>query len=110
MATGLQPHGTQRPQLPASQWVSRWHTVLCSGDRERCSGEINLGPLQVANLGSPQPVPERQQDHGLVSVRPAIVLAASNQLLDLALGQVLAGADVGIFGPARRNFPFYGVW
>src|SRR5262245_52804583 len=55
-------------------------------------------------------MPEGDQDHGLVPVRPAIALAAFYEALDLAFGQVLAGADVGIFGPARRDFPFYGVW
>ena len=58
--------------------------MLRAGDRERCGREIDLRPLQVAKLGSPQPVPEREQDHGRVPVRPAIAPAAFNQLLDLA--------------------------
>jgi hypothetical protein len=55
-------------------------------------------------------VPEGQQDHRLVAVRAAITTAAVDQPLDLAFGQVLAGADVGVFGPARRDFPYFGGW
>jgi hypothetical protein len=43
----------------------------------------------------------------LVAVRAAITTAAVDQPLDLAFGQVLAGADVGVFGPARRDFPYF---
>ena len=49
---------------------------------------------------------EGQQDHGGVPMRPAIALAPFDQLLDLALGQVLACSDIGIFGPTWRDFPF----
>src|SRR5215470_9846521 len=44
--------------------------MLHSGDGQCCGLEIDLGPLQVANLGSPQAMPECQQDHGLIPVRP----------------------------------------
>ena len=84
--------------------------MLCPGDCECCGLEIDLGPLQVADLGRPQAVPEGQQDHGLIPVRPAIVSAALDQPLDLWLGQVLAGAHVGVPGAARgRDFPYLGV-
>jgi hypothetical protein len=48
--------------------------------------KINLRPLQIAQLGRPQSVAEGQQDHGLISVRSAIVFAPFDQLLDLAFG------------------------
>jgi hypothetical protein len=48
--------------------------------------KINLRPLKVAQLGSSQPMAKGQQDHGLIPVRPAIALAALDQLLDLAFG------------------------
>ena len=85
-AFGVAMQAAQYPQLPARQWVSLWRAVLGSGDRERRSGEINLGPLQVTDLGNPQPVPERQQDHGRVAVRPAIALTTLDEPLDLAFG------------------------
>ena len=85
--------------------------MLCPGDRECCGLEIDLGPLQVANLGRSQPVPECEQDHGLVAMRSAIALAALDQPLDFWLGQVLAGAYVGVPGAARGfDFPYLGVW
>ena len=83
--------------------------MFCPGDCECCGLEIDLGPLQVANLGGSQPVPEGQQDHGLVAMRSAIALAALDQPLDLRLGEVFPRANVRILGSARRNFPFYGV-
>jgi hypothetical protein len=60
--------------------------VLHSGDRQRCVIKINLRPLQITQLGRPQSVAEGQQDHGLISVRSAIVFAPFDQLLDLAFG------------------------
>ena len=46
--------------------------------------EIDPCPLQVAQLAGSQPMPEGEQDHGLVAMRPAIVLAGFDQLLDLS--------------------------
>jgi hypothetical protein len=43
--------------------------------------EIDLGPLQVAQLAGSQPMPEGKQDHGLVAMRPAIVLAGYSKKL-----------------------------
>jgi hypothetical protein len=43
-------------------------------------------------------------------MRPAIAFAAVDQPLDLALGEVFPCSDLGVLGPARRDFPFYGVW
>src|SRR5215472_1890326 len=84
--------------------------MLRTGDRERCTGKIDLGPLQVANLGSPQAVAEGNQDHGLVAMRLPVALASFDQLLDLFLGEVFPRPDIGILGPTRRDFPFYGGW
>jgi hypothetical protein len=67
--------------------------------------------LQVANFGGSQPVPEGQQDHGLVAMRPAIAPATVNQPLDLRLGEVFSGAQGGVPGAARGlDFPYLGVW
>jgi len=82
-AFGLAVQSTQRAQLPACQRLRRRRAVLCPGDRQRRGLEINLGPLQVANFGRPESMPEGNQDHGLVPVRPAIALAAFDQPLDL---------------------------
>jgi len=55
-------------------------------------------------------MPEGNQDHGLIALRSAIAAAAGDQLLDLAFGQVFAGSDIGVLGPARRDFPYFGGW
>jgi len=41
-------------------------------------------------------VPKGQQDHGCVTMAPAVVLGRLNQPLDLALGQVLTGPRLNI--------------
>src|SRR5262249_6091626 len=84
--------------------------MLRPSDRQRCGRKVDLRPLQVANLRSPQTMPECQQDHGLIPVRPAIAPASVDQPLDLAFGEVFACSDIGVLGSARRDFPFYGVW
>jgi hypothetical protein len=51
-------------------------------------------PLQIAQLGSPKPVPVGDQDHGGVPMPVATVLASGfDQLLDLATGEIAPGAD-----------------
>jgi len=100
----------QCPQLAACQGVNGRCSVLHAVNRHRCGLEIDLGPLQIAQLGSPQSVPERQQDHGLVSVRSTVAFAPFDQLLDLTLSEVFAGPDLGVFGSARGHFPYFGVW
>jgi len=47
-------------------------------------------------------MPEGDQDHGGVALPPAIALGCFDQLLHLALGQMLARPDVRI-GPSGRN-------
>src|SRR5262245_11042359 len=84
--------------------------VLRSSDRQCPGVEIDLGPLQIHEFARSEAMPEGHQDHGLVPVRPAIALTALDEPLDLAFGQVLAGAHIGVLGPARRDFPFYGGW
>src|SRR5262249_21502249 len=56
------------------------------------------------------PVPEGREDHRLISVRPAIAVTTLDEPLDLAFGQVFACSDIGILGPPRRDFPYFGGW
>ena len=52
-------------------------------------GELDLLPLQVADLGGPQAVAIGDKDHGRVAMPIAAVLArAVHQALDLALGEI----------------------
>ena len=49
-------------------------------------------------------MPEGDQDHGGIALAPAIAPGGSDQLLDLALGQMLARPDIRI-GPSGRHGP-----
>ena len=71
------------------------------------SGKIDLVPSQGDQFARPQAVAVGDQDHRGVSVVVPIVLGGRDQLLDLSLGQVLAGAIVGIGTPLRGNCLFY---
>jgi hypothetical protein len=97
-------------QLTSCQWVSSRRAVFCPGDREHRSREVDLGPLQVADFGGSQSMPEGQQDHSCVAVRPTVALAALDQLFDLAFGEVFPGSEIFVFGSARRHFPFFSGW
>ncbi len=51
--------------------------------------QLDLMPLQIAQLGSPKPVPVGDQDHGRVPVAVSTVLARGlDQPLDLATGEI----------------------
>ena len=109
-ALGLAVQATQRPQLAPGQRMRRRGAVLRSGDRQRRSFKVHLRPLQVTQLGRSQAMPEGDQDHGLIPLRPAIAAAAGDQPLDLAFAEVFAGSDIGVLGPARLDFPYYSGW
>ena len=69
----------------------------------------------VHKLGRPQPVPVGDQHHGGIAVAVAILPSSIDQAGNLAIGEVLAGADFGITLAARRapaiaNCPNNGGW
>ena len=72
-------------------------------------GEVDGVPAQRHQLGRPQAVPVRDQHHGGVAVAMAVLPGGSDQAGDLAIGQVLARADLGVAaplgGPAIGNCP-----
>jgi hypothetical protein len=61
--------------------------------------EIDLVPAQVADLGRPEPVPKRDQDHSGIAVTVAVGLCGFDQGFDLAGRQVLPGAKLGTTRP-----------
>ena len=65
-------------------------------------GEVDGVPAQRDELGRPQAVPIRDQHHGGVAVAMAVLPGGSDQAGDLAIGQVLARADLGVALAARR--------
>src|SRR5262249_2009713 len=72
-------------------------------------GQLDLRPLQIAQLGCPQAVAIADQDHSRVPMAVAAGLPGGrHQALDLGRGPVLAGANWGIYRgwcrPAARAF------
>src|SRR5258705_7264284 len=75
--------------------------------------KLHVAPLELTQLRGPQPVPEGDQDHGRIAMAPAIALGGGDQLLNLALGQMLARPDIRIRPPGRHrslNCPIFCSW
>src|SRR5215510_2103081 len=74
--------------------------VLDAVNMQAALGELDLLPLQVADLRGPQAVAIGDQDHGRVAMPVAAMLArAVHQPLDLALGEI-----------ASLNCQVYDAW
>src|SRR6516164_7921115 len=90
--------------------MCRRRSVFDAADGKSSGFEVHLRPLQVAKLRRSEPVPEGEQDHGRIPMRPSIALASLDELLDLALGEVFSCSDRSVLGPAWRDFPYFGGW
>lgn len=71
-------------------------------DMQAAMGEVDGVPAQRHQLGRPQPVPVGDQHHGGIAVAVAILPASIDQAGNLAIGEVLAGADLCVTFAARR--------
>ena len=89
--------------------MRRRRAALDPADVQRGAVEVDLIPAQVHQLAHPQAMAIGDQDHGGIAVAPAVALGGLDQLLDLGLGQVLAG-PVGVGAPCRGNCSFFGGW
>ena len=74
-----------------------------------CS-KIDLVPAQVHQFGHPQAVPVSHKDHGRVAVAIPVSPDCRQQALDLRFRQILAGAQLAVGEPPRRNCSVYGSW
>src|SRR5215467_6206763 len=71
--------------------------VLDTVNVQAALGELDLLPLQVADLRRPQAMAVGDQDHGRVAMPVAPMLArAVHQALDLALGEI-ASLDCQVY-------------
>ena len=52
----------------------------------------------------------RDKDHCGVAVAVAVALCTLNQSFDLSFGEMLAGSQLAVGKPPRRNCSFYGGW
>ena len=105
----------QGPQLPAGQWMDRLGAAFEPPDMQAAVGKIDGVPPQRHQLGRPQAVPIRDQDHGRITVAVAIPRGGGNQAGNLGVGQILARTDLGVTFAARRhraiaNCPNNGDW
>src|SRR6516225_6679095 len=92
----------QGPQLPAGQWMDRLGAAFEPPDMQAAMGEVDGVPAQRHQLGRPRPVPVGDQHHGGIAVAVAILPASIDQAGNLAISEVLAGADLGVTFAARR--------
>src|SRR5215467_9130396 len=93
MASWRPPRGAGGPPRSETNtwadWVHTWDSVLDPVNVQAALGQLDLLPLQVADLGGPQTVAVGHQDHGRVAMPIAAMLSgAVHQPLDLALGEV----------------------
>ena len=84
--------------------------LLDPADVERGGPEVHLVPPQVHQFGRPQAVPIGHEHHRGVPVTPTVSRGGFHQPLDLGLGQVLAGAQVGVGRPRGPDCSVYGGW
>src|SRR6185436_1753115 len=72
-----------------------WRAVLGPADMHAALVELDLMPLEIADLRGSQSVTIGDQDHGRVSMSVAAVLAGIvHELFDLAGGQVFPDCTV----------------
>jgi hypothetical protein len=95
--------------------MNRFGTTFDAVDMHAAVGEVDRIPAQRHQLGRPQAVPISDQHRGGVAVAMAVLPGGSDQTSDLAIGEVLAGADLGVALAARRapaihNCPNNGGW
>ena len=64
--------------------------TLGSAQMQGTGLKLHIGPLKLADLAGSEAMPEADQDHGGITLPPSIALGRLDQLLDLALRQVLA--------------------
>jgi hypothetical protein len=83
----------ERPQLVPLDRVNAWRSPLGAADVQAAGIELDLVPLQIADLGRPQAVPIGNQDHGCIAMTvPARLAGRGHQFLDLVGGEIFPGA------------------
>jgi hypothetical protein len=107
---GLALERPQSPQLIARERVRRGLAALRPAQMQIAGFELNIGPLQAAKLTGAQAMPESHQDHGTIAQAPAIALGGSDELVHLALGQMLARPQLCIGSPNGLDCPIFCCW
>src|SRR5262249_33518377 len=85
----LAPQLTQRPHLVTADRMHAGNAIFDAVNVEATLGQLDLLPLQLADLRRPQTMAIGDQDHGRVAMPVAAILAGViDQPLDLALGEI----------------------
>jgi hypothetical protein len=90
--------------------MRRWCAPLRPADRQRAGVEVHLVPAEIDQLGYPEAVAVRHQDHGRVPMAPSVIPGGLLKALHLGIGQVFAGPQLGIGKAERRNCSFFDGW
>ena len=99
------------PHFIADNGMGSRRALLGPADVQDGVGKIDLIPTQVYKLGRPQTVAEGDEDHGAVTMTPAVTLGGIDQPVDLGAGQMFPGPIDGVrFTSRRGNCSFYDGW
>src|SRR5215467_7343310 len=95
--------------------MDRLGATLEPPDMQAAMSKVDGVPPQRDELARSQSVPVGDQHHGGIAVAVAILPGSTDQAGDLAIGEVLAGADLGVTFAGRRapaigNCPNNGGW
>jgi hypothetical protein len=105
---GLATKSPQRPKLRSGQGMRGGRTSLYPPDVKHRALEVDLVPPQVDELRHPQAMTVRHEDHGRVPMTPPVRSGGDHQPLDLRIGEVLAGPEIGIGFP--DDCSLFGSW
>ena len=76
----------KRSHLVTADWVDAGDSILHSVNVQAALGQLDLLPLQIADLRGPQTVAVGHQDHGRIAMAVAAMLSgAVHQPLDLTV-------------------------
>jgi hypothetical protein len=95
----------QRPHFVTADWMYAGNPILDAVNVQAALGELDLLPLQVADLRGTQTMAVGDQNHGRIAMPIAPMLSgALYQPLDLALGEI-APLDCQVYDAWWCAFP-----
>ena len=100
----------QRPQFIPEDRMGAGRAFLDPADVQGRGAEIHLIPAQVHQFRHAQAMPVSREDHRGIPLAPAVALGSFHQPLDFGLGQVFAGAKVGVWNALGDDCAIYGGW
>ncbi len=91
--------------------MGTWQSVLDPADMQEPLSEVYLLPLEMTQLRSSQAMTVGHQDHGGVTVAVTAPFPGDvDQVVDFAVGEVLALSSVAVSLSFWRECPIFTVW